>query len=104
MNAIFVFLIGGILGLLATVLFEAVLKSNKKWRHNYYQHHKLFWGYHIHHSSYGLISIAASLILFFINERSMDAFFLAFGLGIIIQHTISDGRFVFIEKQKGFDN
>jgi hypothetical protein len=41
-----------------------------------------------------------SLVLFLFNERSVDTFYLAFGIGIIIQHTISDGRFVFIEKQK----
>ncbi len=100
MTEIYLLLIGLLLGIILTWLFELVLKNNKKLHKKYYEHHKLFWGYHIHHSTYGLASIIISLVLFLLNERSVDMFYLAFGIGIIIQHTISDGKFVFIEKQR----
>ena len=45
--------------------------------------------YKLHHSLYGLFF----LLLGYLNRRS---FFLGFGIGIIIQHTFTDG-FKFIE-------
>ena len=29
-------------------------------------HHEILFGYHVHHSTYGLLAIAASIILFFV--------------------------------------
>jgi len=100
MNIILLFSIGLFLGIIATLLFELILKTNKKLYHRYYQHHKIMFGYHIHHSTYGLIAILISVVLFLTNEISSAIFYLALGIGIIIVHTISDGRFVFIEKQR----
>jgi len=100
MNAVYIFLIEVLLGVLATIIFEFILKSNKNFHKKYYKHHKLFWGYHIHHSTYGLLSLAFSAGIFLLDQKRIDMFFLAFGIGIIIQHTLSDGRFIFIEKQR----
>ncbi|MBT3249826.1 MAG: hypothetical protein HN846_00110 [Candidatus Pacebacteria bacterium] len=51
----------------------------------------LFVGkYRLHHSLYGLLFICLSLV----NKKS---FFMGFGLGIIAQHTITDG-FWFVTK------
>jgi hypothetical protein len=92
--------IGIIYGIAATLLFEFILKTNKKLRHRYYSHHEILFGYHIHHSMYGLMFILVAVILY-TNKDIPDALFCAsFGVGIIIQHTISDRKFVFIEKQR----
>lgn len=47
-------------------------------------------GYKLHHSLYGVFFLLFSLV-------SQKYFFLGFGLGIIFQHTITDG-FLFIQK------
>jgi hypothetical protein len=100
MNVIYIFLIEVLFGVLATMIFEFILKNNKNFHKKYYEYHKLFWGYHIHHSTYGLLSIIFSASVFLLDQKRIDMFFLAFGIGIIIQHTLSDGRFIFIEKQR----
>lgn len=48
-------------------------------------------GYRLHHSLYGLLFIALSVV----NKR---AFFLGFGVGVITQHTVTDG-FRFVSKE-----
>ena len=100
MDIILLFLADLLFGIMITWLFELILKSNKKLKDRYYRRHKIFFGYHIHHSIYGILAIIASVVLFFINEKSAFLFWLAFGIGIIVMHTISSGRFIFIEKQK----
>ena len=89
-----------LLGIVATLLFEQVLKRNKKLRDRYYRHHEILFGYHVHHSLYGLFSVIASIILFALGHSMPAVFWFMFGIGIIFEHTISDGRFIFIEKQK----
>ena len=100
MQNIFIFLIGLLFGMVITRLFEFILTTNKNLRNKYYKHHKIFWGYHIHHSTYGILFIVISIILFLINQKTSALFWLALGIGIIIIHTISDRRFIFIEKQR----
>jgi len=100
MQNIFIFLIGLLFGMVITRLFEFILKTNKNLRNKYYKHHKIFWGCHIHHSTYGILFIVISIILFLINQKTSALFWLALGIGIIIIHTISDRRFIFIEKQR----
>jgi hypothetical protein len=89
-----------LLGIVATLVFEQILKRNKKLRNRYYRHHQLFFGYHVHHSTYGLVAVVASIILFFVGRSMSSVFWFMFGIGIIFEHTISDGRFIFIEKAK----
>lgn len=48
------------------------------------------YGYKLHHSLYGILFLS----IYFINRKS---FYLGFGLGIIFQHTITDG-FRFMQK------
>ncbi|MEK7540753.1 MAG: hypothetical protein AAB529_00720 [Patescibacteria group bacterium] len=93
-------IIGVVAGVAATWLFELILKTNKNLRNKYYKRHKIFWGYHIHHSTYGLVFILLNIVLFLMDKKTTDLFYTALGIGIIIMHTISDGRVVFIEKQK----
>jgi hypothetical protein len=91
---------GFLLGLFVTLLFEFVLKSNRKLRNRYYRHHEILFGYHVHHSTFGLLAIVISLLLFMGHQQTHAIFIFWFGVGIIVLHTISDGKFVFIEKQR----
>ena len=93
-------LIGIISGIATTLLFEFILKTNKKLRNRYYRHHEILFGYHAHHSVYGLLFIIAGVIFYFNKNISDSLLYISFGVGIIIQHTLSDGHFVFIEKQR----
>lgn len=93
--------IGGLLcGLVITWLFELVLKTNKKLKEKYYSPYKIYFGYHIHHSCFSFPVIILSIILFWQNQKTSALFAIGLALGIIIMHTISDGRFVFIDKQR----
>ncbi len=100
MEIILIFIEGLLSGLIVTWLFELVLKTNKKLREKYYQHHKIFFGYHIHHSAYSFLPFVWSIILFSQNQKLSALFALGTAVGIIVMHTISDSKFVFIEKQK----
>jgi len=102
MDKVFIFLFGLLFGIALTWLFELTLQTNKKWRKRYYKNHAIIWGYHIHHSSYGVLSLLVSIIFSLIPEMPIALFIASFGLGIIIMHTISDPRhrIVFIERDK----
>jgi hypothetical protein len=92
-------LFGLLSGILLTWVFELVLKTDKKLRERYYRQHEVLFGYHVHHSTYGLAVLLVAIILFLNHQESQSVFWAAVGMGIILEHTISDGRFVFIEKQ-----
>jgi len=89
-------------GIVVTWLFELTLKTNKKLRHKYYTHSAIHFGYHIHHSTYGLLFFVIGIAFFLMGQKTFALYCVAFGLGIITMHTISDSghRIIFIEKQK----
>ena len=66
----------------------------------YYRRHEIAFGYHIHHSMYGLVCIAIGIILSLQDRLASSLFLFAAGIGIIIMHTVFDGRVIFIEKEK----
>ena len=99
MYNIFLFLFWVVAGIFTTWIFELILKSNKSLRNKYYRHQDAFMGFHVHHSVYGLLLILFSVVLF-ITDYENWALYAAFGIGVIIMHTISESRFVFIEKRK----
>jgi hypothetical protein len=100
MNFISIFLFGLLGGILLTWIFELVLKTNKKLKHRYYMHHEIIFGYHVHHSVYGLIFLLVSLIYFFSHQTVSFIFCVGMGVGIILEHTVSERRFVFVNKWK----
>ena len=100
MEIILIFISGLLCGLTVTWIFELFLKTNKELRKKYYQPHKIFFGYHIHHSTYSFLPLIWSIILLLQNQKLSALFTVGFAIGIIVMHTISDRRFVFIEKQK----
>ncbi len=99
MNFISLFVLNIIIGIAATWIFEFILKTNRKLRERYYKRHEILFGYHVHHSTIGLLFLAASVILFLLGEISSFLMISGIGIGIIIMHTISSHRFVFIEKE-----
>jgi len=52
-------------------------------------------GYHFHHSLFGLLAFLS--VLLFRNDLNKSLFALGFGLGVILQHTLSEGL-IFITK------
>ena len=92
MNTVLLFLVHILAGILVTFLFELTLKTNKKLRDRYYRRHEILLGYHVHHSTIGLLILILGILMYSLAM-------IGIGVGIIIMHTISSKRFVFIEKE-----
>lgn len=90
-----------IAGLIITWIFEYILKTNKKLRNKYYTQENVIFGYHVHHSNYGLALFTASLITYYLDYPSAPLILFGMGIGIILMHTISEKKFVFVDKQRG---
>ena len=86
-------------GVAATWVFELILKKNKKLRDRYYVRHEILFGYHVHHSTIGLLLVFLSGVLLFLDKPQGAALMFGVGIGIIIMHTISSKRFIFIERE-----
>jgi len=93
------FILTTIIGVLATWVFELILKTNKKLRDRYYRRHEVLFGYHVHHSTIGLVATALGAMSFFKYGSDIALSMVGFGMGIIIMHTISSKRFIFIERE-----
>lgn len=83
--------LGLIIGLFLTGLFEYIIYFNFQ---NIWNNPKMYFGYHVHHSVLGLVSIVIGLI--FLKKLKIAYFLIGLGLGIILIHTITDGRLIFI--------
>lgn len=99
MGVVSIFTINLFIGIFITFLFELTLKTNRKLRERYYKRHEILFGYHVHHSTVGLLVIGASIVLFLLDKEILFLVTLGIGMGIIVMHTISSRRFVFIEKE-----
>lgn len=86
-------------GIAATWLFETILKTNQGFRRKYYKNHNIVFGLHFHHSTYGIFFSVVSMLLLLLGLVDLSLFFVGFAIGIIVVHTISERRFVFIEKR-----
>ncbi|MDP3882863.1 MAG: hypothetical protein Q8Q48_02300 [Candidatus Staskawiczbacteria bacterium] len=100
MSFIPLFLYGTLAGILITWIFELVIKSNKKLHDRYYRQHEVVLGHHVHHSTYGLVFILAGVVFVFNLQLESALFAFGAGFGIILQHTVSERRFVFVNKWK----
>ncbi len=87
-------------GLAITWIFEYILETNKSLRNKYYKHKEIILGYHIHHSNYGLALFAASLITYYLGYANASLILFGLGIGIILMHTISEKKLVFIDRQR----
>lgn len=99
MEVVTLFLLSVVTGVFATFIFELVLQTNKKLRDRYYRRHEVLFGFHVHHSTIGLLLVIASIPLLISDRQSTALTVIGVGLGIIIMHTISSKRFVFIERE-----
>jgi len=100
MNFFTLALLGLFCGILLTWIFEFAIKSNKKLYKRYYKQHEVVFGYHIHHSTYGLVALVMSIVLCLDERYSQAIFWLGVGVGIILEHTASERRFIFVNKWK----
>jgi len=87
---------GLLIGLILTFIFELILLQIPYLKYNFWDHPKLILGHHFHHSLLGLLFVITG---FFwpIKNKKAKLFLIGLGLGIIIIHTISDGRLIFVE-------
>jgi hypothetical protein len=91
------FILGLVLGLVVTFIFERILFMNKVLKKNFIDNPRTFLGYHFYHSMYGIFFWCVGIFaLVFGYANAM--FYIGFGVGIIFMHTKTDKRFVFIEK------
>jgi len=100
MPNIYILLLSTLVGLAITFIFEYTLKTNKSLRNKYYRQKNVVLGYHIHHSNYGLALFFAALITNILGYSTAPLVLFGMGIGIILMHTISEKKFVFIDKQK----
>jgi len=85
-------IIGLLFGFTIFYLFDLILFRIKSLKRRFWDNPATFFGYHVHHSFYGLIIALIGFVSF--------PFLIGFGIGMIISHTISDKKLVFIEKIK----
>lgn len=91
------FIFGLLIGMLATWLLEIILQRNKLLRKEFVDNHKSIFGYRVHHSTFGLLFLIIGLFSIY-YPLTNALFFLGLGIGIILLHTITSKRFVFVEK------
>ncbi len=84
-------LIGTVIGLFLSGAAEGCLFLLGAWDHPW-----TIAGYHIHHSVFGVLAIligAAATI----RHLKSAWYLVGIGVGIIAMHTLTDGRFIFLE-------
>lgn len=84
-------LFGFVSGLVVSYTWEFITVRLLKIGHLAYQH-----GYHFHHS---LLSLPFSISVLFIQQLHHQFFVIGIAIGIVLQHSTTDG-FVFISKEK----
>ncbi len=99
MITILIVFAGLLFGIIISHFFELSLKKNITLRNKYYRHHEIFFGYHIHHSMYGLVCVILGIVLILKNHHASSIFFITTGVSIIAMHTLFDGRLIFLEKE-----
>ncbi len=99
MDIVSLFFLAFLSGIAITFIFELILKTNKKLRDRYYRRHEILFGYHVHHSTVGLLLVALGMVALVAHHATVAVDAAGIGVGIIAMHTISSKRFVFIEKE-----
>jgi len=84
-------LIGLVIGCVATIIYEYIF--DLIWYLTGKQPIISIFGWHLHHSLYGIFVIIIFFLLF------INYIFLGIGLGVIIRHT-QDEKFVFIDRHR----
>lgn len=95
----YIFIMGLLSGMILFGILDTMGLFIPYFKKNFYDNPKLIFGYHVHHTVLGLFSIVWGLYSFF-NQSKNGYFWIGFGFGTIIIHTIVDRRLVFIEKIK----
>ncbi len=98
-EVVYPFLKGLFWGLIPFGLLDLIAINVPYLKQQFYDNPTLIWGLHFHHSLIGLLSIGWGSYAK-IHKSNNSSFWLGFGLGVIVAHTIADGRLIFIEKVK----
>lgn len=102
-DVVYPFIAGLLLGIIPFGILEVIGLNVPYFRKKFYGNPAdiptLIYGYHLHHSFLGLLSIGWGLYSVF-NKSRNPSFWIGLGIGIIIVHTIIDGKLIFIEKVK----
>jgi len=88
-STMFYFILGLPLGVIATVLYEHGFRLVSRARKR--EPIIRLGRFHLHHSLYGLLFIACSFLTHL-------PFLSGIGLGVIFKHTVTEKRFVFIDR------
>ncbi|MDO8686895.1 MAG: hypothetical protein Q7K11_01650 [Candidatus Berkelbacteria bacterium] len=83
-------------GIIILFILQTIVRSVPYLRANFWDNPKLIFGYHIHDSTFGLFVILLGL-LFLSKRKPKGLFLIGAGAGMIIMHTLADGRLIFIE-------
>jgi hypothetical protein len=102
-DVVYQFIMGLLIGIIPFGLIEFIGWNVPSLRKKFYGKPKdnptLIFGYHVHHTVLGLLSLIWGLYLF--STQSDNSFFLiGLGIGMIIIHTVAHKKLVFIEKVK----
>ena len=91
-----IFLRGIMFGSILSGLLEAPFMLISPLRRRFWDHPFLLAGYHVHHSVLGLFILVLGCILA-IRKSQNALFWIGLGIGIIVLHTLTDGRLIFVE-------
>ena len=92
-----IFLIGLLIGISVTWLLELLLYKHPLLCEQVYDNPITFFGYHVHHSTVGL-----GCVMFALERPNTvspyNLLVVGIGVGVIMMHTVNEGRLVFAEK------
>ncbi len=94
-DALFILLLATLFGYIFSDY--VIRKKAKRWHHI-----GIKKGYHIHHSTYGLVMFIIASPTAASSHITAALSITGFGLGIILEHTRNE-RFVFVEKLHSFE-
>ena len=94
MDSVVLFLVTVLFGILLTMFYEnRIVYGRFKGKLLYIK------GHHVHHSNVGLVLLFAALLLVINDHYATSRVISGLGVGLIIQHTLSEKKFVFVSKK-----
>jgi len=97
MKVIILLLIGLAVGILIGLAFDFITLNISSFKETFWMNPSGFFGYKFHHSFFALGLLVFGIVLVYFKKPS-GYYWIGISLGLIIAHTIGDGRLIFIEK------
>jgi len=96
-NKLSSFLKGTSCGIAVATLFDFVSYYIPSLKRRFWDEPPLLYGLHFHHSLVGLLLIiCGAMCILGAKTKQTGLLLIGFGLGIILVHTITDGRLIFL--------